>query len=298
MKKITVDILERGKLVGFLPEKTPMCGAVPAILILPGGGYVAAPLESEDETAAAFFERGFAAFILTYSCGIHAVWPQPLIELSMAIMTIRGHAKSWGIRPDAVAVCGFSAGGHLAACSGTMWNHAEVQAFIGTPGKSNRPDAMVLGYPVTSIEMLHRDNGKLKLFPVDAVENVGNHTPPAFLIHSAEDQSVPVTQSLRMAQALSRANIPFDLHIYQKGDHAELSEKGNVLDNGIQIPGFYQWFSRCCDWLWHQFGMPKPGEFPPPPATDAAPESFPAPWGTSRPHYPDGIVPLNIPIPE
>ena len=106
----------------------------------------------------------------------------------------------------------FSAGGHVAATAGSMWNLPEIQEAIGASGTENRPNAMLLCYPCINIDMPAAENGELTLKKVSAAEYVGPHTPPAFVVHTYEDAMVSMEQSLQMVTAMSKADVPVRVH--------------------------------------------------------------------------------------
>jgi len=87
----------------------------PAILVLPGGGYAMCSDREADPVALAYLQAGYQAFVLRYSVGKDAAWPNPLDDYEQAMKLIRSKAEEWNLYPDKVAVIGFSAGGHLAA---------------------------------------------------------------------------------------------------------------------------------------------------------------------------------------
>ncbi len=202
----------------------------PCIVVCPGGAYSGiAPRESE-HIATQFIAKGYSAYILHYSCKT-ARFPCALTELSWLIAHIREHAKENNIDPDRIAVIGFSAGGHLTASLGAYWNDPEIQKLAGVTGEQNKPNGLVLGYPVISGgEFGHK--GSLKyLFGADKMEDpeiidkfsIENHVtstfPATFLWHTAQDDAVPVENSLLLSLAFSREKIPFELRIYPKGPH-------------------------------------------------------------------------------
>lgn len=202
----------------------------PAVIICPGGGYeYVAPVEGEP-VALRFNGAGVHAFVLEYSCA-PARFPGSLLELSKAVAHVRAHAQEWNIDEHKIVVCGFSAGGHLAASLGVYWREGFLQRFLGYENEENRPDGLILGYSVLSSKagVTHAysaanllgkspDEHELALFSVE--ENVSDATPPTFLWHTADDGIVPCTNSLLFAQALQRHEIPFELHIYPHGEHS------------------------------------------------------------------------------
>lgn len=193
----------------------------PAVVICPGGGYgMCSPREAEP-IATQFNQAGFHAFVLDYSV-VPFKFPRALEELSMSVAMVRENAEEWMINADKIAVCGFSAGGHLACSLGMFWN-ADV---IKRADQKNKPNAMILSYPVISsgegghvgsFDNLCENDEQRKY---NSLENqVTKDTPPAFIWHTYTDDCVPVENSMLLASAMRKQNIPFELHIYQKGGH-------------------------------------------------------------------------------
>lgn len=203
----------------------------PAMLVVPGGGYaIVSPTEGEI-VAKRFYEAGYQAFVLTYTTNMFRNVPvrrQALMDISRAVCCIRKHAQDWHVISDQVACCGFSAGGHLVASLAV--HYQEQKDEKGAWAKiSNRPDAVVLCYPViTSGEKAHRDSFTL-LLGEDAGEDalawasLENHvtadTPPAFLWHTITDDLVPVENSIYFVKACQKAGVPCELHLFMEGPH-------------------------------------------------------------------------------
>ncbi len=199
----------------------------PAVLILPGGGYEFTYEGEAEPIALKYLSHGFCAFILDYSVK-PAVFPQALLEVFTVIKFLRENASVYGVDVNRIFVCGFSAGGHLAACSGTLWNHSCLDGFLEGERRLYRPDALVLSYPV--ILPQHRGSflsllGGEENITEDALrllslENqVTKETPPTFLWHNSDDRCVPVESSLAFGMALSRHRIPFEMRIWETGGH-------------------------------------------------------------------------------
>lgn len=256
----------------------PIWDKRPAVVVCPGGGYGMCSQREGDPIALSYLAAGFHVFLLTYSLGEKAAFPQPLVELSQAMALIRSHAAEWGVIPDQIAVCGFSAGGHLAASLGVHWNRPEIQALAGATGEENRPNALILGYPVITTSWMDHDGCVPRLVGkrdeaetrelLNCQRHVGKHTPPAFLFHTYEDNCVPVEDSLVFAAALAACDVPFELHIFEKGVHG-LSLGTPQTSNGWgghDEPDFAKWMELSVRWLWNRFGQPalepKTGDFP------------------------------------
>ncbi|MBR7161049.1 MAG: alpha/beta hydrolase [Clostridia bacterium] len=229
-----------------------------AILILPGGGYTAcAGIESEP-IAHHFLASGFNAFILEYTTLATGspLWPTPLIDASAAMKYIRDHAEELHVDPENVFVIGFSAGGHLAASLGTMWDNDEIEALLGMEKGYNRPTGMILSYAVTSIDVHGHKSSFQKILgnnrdseaerAVSPDYRVSEKTVPAFIWHTRTDEGVSVKHALVFAKRLADHNIPFEMHIYPEGKH------GTSLCNeivGKSYPAVNDWTYDCVRWM-------------------------------------------------
>ena len=173
----------------------------PAVLVIPGGGYQFCSDREADPVASAYLRAGYHAFILRYSVGKDAVWPQPLEDYEQAMELIDMHAETWHVLRDKIAVVGFSAGGHLAGAAATL--------------AKRRPAAAVLGYAVLRADTAH-ELGEDKPSIVEAVDE---KTCPCFLFATRTDSVVPIQNTLDMMNALNRFQTSFECHIYAYGPH-------------------------------------------------------------------------------
>lgn len=255
--------IESGELSAYILDSSPQIDenrVRPAIVICPGGGYAYLSDREKEPFAVRFLAQGYHAFILNYSAP--AKYPTQLMEAAAAVALIRKNAQQWHIDTDAIAICGFSAGGHLAANLSTMWNREFLTDALKVPSESLRPNATILSYPViTSGEFAHRGSfenllgdscNTTQLEEVSLENAVGPHVPTTFLWHTLEDQSVPVENSFLYASALRKNNVPFEMHIYPEGRHGlglcnyETAAPG---DSGAYSPHAENWFELCCRWL-------------------------------------------------
>lgn len=216
-----------GRLTCFLhktPERVSLSRRGPGVLILPGGGYARTSPREGEPVALRFVARGYAAFVLEYSCAPLG-FPVSLREAAMAMRYIRENAASFEVDPGMVAAIGFSAGGHLCGTLGTLYDCPEVADLGGA--ELIRPDALGLSYPVavswgrTHEESfrnisLQDENLRARL-SLDRL--VRPDMPPVFLWHTRDDQSVPCRNSLVLAAALEEAGVEFAMHIYRHGCH-------------------------------------------------------------------------------
>lgn len=209
----------------------------PAVVVLPGGGYTMCSDREADPVALAYAKVGYQAFVLRYTVGENAEWPRPLKDYEEAITLIREKAEDWHIYSDRIAVIGFSAGGHLAAAAATM--------------SESRPNAAILGYPVTEGETAKEC---LASAP-DLVSAVDNNTCPCFLFATRTDNIVPVSNTVNFTRALTEAGIAFESHIYAYGPHGFSVCDPSVLDPGTQICSrAARWVEDSIAWLGDIFG--------------------------------------------
>ena len=215
-------------LTPFLADPAQATGA--AIVICPGGGYAhLAPHEGADY-ARFLNESGIAGFVLKYRLGSDGYHhPAMLQDAARALRTVRARAGEWKLDPQRIGIMGSSAGGHLASTLLTHFDSGKPGAADPIERQSSRPDLGILCYAVISLgEFGHAGSRNNLLGPNPSPElvrelsnelHVTKDTPPCFIWHTYEDNGVRVENSLQFAEALRRAGVPFDLHIYQKGPH-------------------------------------------------------------------------------
>jgi len=203
-----------------------------AVIICPGGGYWGLAIQHEGAQIAEWFNSfGVTAFVLKYRLPDDAIMKDksvgPLQDAQEAIRLVRRHAKEWNINPNKIGIMGFSAGGHLAS---TLSTHFNEKIYEPSDTTSARPDFSLLIYPVISMDSAithsgsrlfllgeHPSSDQIKRFSNEL--QVTDQTPPAFLIHSLDDNVVPVQNSINYALAMKKFAVPCELHIYEKGGH-------------------------------------------------------------------------------
>ena len=213
------------------------------MLVIPGGGYCVCTPHEGELVAEEFYKRGMNAFVLTYTTDITMSVPlkdQPLQDISRAVRFIRKRAEEYNISGKKLIVCGFSAGAHVA---GTLAVHYEEISDINKAYSniSNRPDGVILSYPVItagelthiySIQTLLGKNPTQEELDYYSIEKqVKPSTPPCFIWQTEEDELVPVENSYLMAEALHKARIPYAHYVFPKGFHG-LSVANDDFFNG------------------------------------------------------------------
>lgn len=233
----------------FLPEGDGPFGAV---VVCPGGGY-GMLADHEGPVIAKFFaERGIAAVLLRYRLAPKYHQPAIPADAQRAMRLTRANAKLWKIKPDHVAIMGFSAGGHLASTISTQWDELFYVPADDVDWHAARPDASLLIYPVLNMDQFFTHGGsRINLLGMgfntalatkfSSEKNVTAKTPPAFLFTTSDDGAVPMENSLMYAMACRRHGVPVELHSYETGPHGV----GLAMDR----PDLAGWSGLMIDWL-------------------------------------------------
>lgn len=205
------------------------------VVVCPGGGYWIVSTFNEGAYVAEWLmARGIAVCVVKYRIP-RGRYEIPLRDVQNAFRYCRAHADEWGVKK--IGVMGFSAGGHLAASVSTL--------FVDDV---TRPDFSVLYYPVTSMkeglthggsrknlignesQWLNKEMSVAKyeqtkavldsvVLRFETIRQITPNTPPTFIIHCSDDNTVPVENSLDYYDALQRNGVPVEMHIFPKGGH-------------------------------------------------------------------------------
>jgi acetyl esterase/lipase len=247
----------------YLPATNIATGA--AMVILPGGGYAHLADHEGRDFALWLADHGIAGFVLKYrlgSSGYHH--PAMIQDASRALRLVRSKSAEWNLDARHIGIMGSSAGGHLASTLLTHFDSGNATSADAIERQSSRPDLGILCYPVITMEEKTHGGSKKNLLgenPSPALieelsneKHVTHETPPCFLFHTAEDKTVDVKNSLDFADALHRAGVLFDLHIYQHGGHGMGlgGPRGGHPDPSLMHP----WTVDCLFWL-KQLGFVK-----------------------------------------
>ena len=223
----------------YLPKKPD--ANRPAVVICPGGGFTHLAIGIEGTDVAKWLNgNGVAAFVLKYRLKPE----QAFDDAKRAMSYVRANATKYNINPGMLGIAGFSAGGQVAAEVATHYDRNPKRDLVD--GVSCKPDFMILGYP--ALDWLHPNadsvyaasRGKKDVF-VPYYHFVNKHTPPTFIVHAADDSTVPVKQSIRFFTALRKAGVHCELHIFQKGGH------GFGLGTGRGEVD--EWPGLCVEWM-------------------------------------------------
>ena len=223
-----------------------------AVIICPGGGYVRMSTAREGDQYANWLSTlGVTSFVLKYRMQEYG-HPAPLQDVLRAVRMLRSRAAEFNINPARIGVMGSSAGGHLAASAGTLFDNPAGRTGAAMDAVSARPDFLMLMYPVISMQepAVHAGSRKALLGAAPSAETlklmslekqVTAATPPTLLIHTQEDQSVPVANSILFYQALTRAKVPAEMYLFEHGGH------GMGMRDGLGTSSL--WPRRAEEWM-------------------------------------------------
>ncbi len=222
------------------------------VIVFPGGGYAGRsdPLEGGDITGM-LNDNGYHAFVLNYRIAPYK-HPTELSDAQRAVRFVRYNADRFGIDKDKICVLGFSAGGHLAITCSEHFDYGDPSGDE-IDRVSSRPDGSVFCYPVGTLvgeytnvgsreKLLGKEEGESELaHKLSGQLSVRDDMPPAFIWHTFGDTAVPVQNSLMLADAMRKKNIPVEMHIFPEGPHG--------LGLARSIPHTAQWTGLLCNWL-------------------------------------------------
>jgi acetyl esterase/lipase len=250
----------------FPPQKGKGTGS--AVVIAPGGAYLGLATNLEGRQVADWFAaRGVTAFVLKYRLGAKYLYPIPLEDALRAVRLVRSMAGAYGFSPDRIGFVGFSAGGHLAAAAGTLYEAGKPDASDPLERLSTRPDFLVLGYPwlnamqpsghyityCSLIKSIPPETCKADEQKYTPSLHVTAQTPSTFIYSTTDDRTVPISASVNFYNALVAAGVPAELHIFRQGEH------GSGM--GAGIAALDQWPGLLEQWLRDQgllTPLPKP----------------------------------------
>jgi acetyl esterase/lipase len=216
----------------YLPPADQATGA--AVLVLPGGGYSNLAMGHEGAQVGQFFQsHHVAGFVLRYRHGPRYHYPTTLLDAQRAMRVLRARAAEFHVDPAKLGILGFSAGGHLAAMTTTLYDNKLLPDAPYAPdltdALSAKPAFALLLYPVidlTDDNVTHRgsrnnltQNNPALYAPLSPQLHVTRDTPPVFLVHGTNDPAVPVMNSILFYEACVKARVPAEMHILENAPH-------------------------------------------------------------------------------
>ena len=231
-----------------------------AVIYAAGGGYIRVAVGAKGGEMTRWLNSlGITVFVLKYR-NVEYGHPAPLRDALRAVRTVRSRAAEWGVQPERIGMLGGSAGGHLTASAGTLFEAPEGRTGAALDRVSGRPDFLVLVFPVITMQdpFAHGTSRRALLGekPTDDArhhlsvdEQTTKDTPPTFLVHSSADTTVPVENSLLFYQGMRRAKAPIELHLYPQGTH------GAGMDPKFGPTA--EWPRHCESWMRFNGWLPK-----------------------------------------
>ena len=236
----------------FVPtiEAYPAENSKGAVVVFPGGGY-SNRAEHEGTGMGKWLQaNGVTAFVVEYRVAPYR-HPAEISDAMRAVRFVRHYADKYGVDKDKIAVMGSSAGGHLAGSVSVHYDKKMYEPTDEIDKEDYKPNASVLCYSVIDMFEYRHDGSRQNLIGPNPLQSdkelmslymqVDKNTPPAFLWHTAEDSCVPVENTLLYANALAKAKVPFEVHIYPHGPHG--------LGLAQDIPHTAQWTNALLNWL-------------------------------------------------
>jgi acetyl esterase/lipase len=221
-----------------------------AFVVLPGGGYRARAAHEGEPIARWLTSIGVTAFVVRYRVAPYR-HPAPLSDALRAIRYVRAQAKAWGL-DGRVGILGFSAGGHLASTAATQFSAGDPAAADPIDRVSSRPDLAILIYPVITFtedawvhkgsrtNLLGADATPEQMAAMSSERRVTAQTPPVFLIHTTGDTGVPPENSLLFVQAMRKAGVEVELHLFEGGRHGfGLGEREGPIGTWPMLGGLW-----------------------------------------------------------
>ena len=242
---------------------TTGAGPHPTVIVMPGGGYTHLVMEQEGAYEARWLAaHGVAAFVLEYRLAPAYLYPTQSMDVSRAIRYVRSHAAELGVKPDAIGVWGFSAGGSLAGYAATIHDAGNAAAADPIERVSDRPDFEIVSYgrldmsvplasgalPMESI--LGHQPSQTAIDAIDPVKHVTADSSPSFIYSTTGDKTVDSRNAAKFYIALKAAGVPAEMHIFELGPHGthmgeglapalhELTVTPTLIANWMQLHGW------------------------------------------------------------
>lgn len=249
----------------------------PLIIVCPGGGYAFTSDREAEPIALKFNSIGLHAVVLWYTVydQVKNVPRNALVEAAACVKYIREHSEEWLVDHDQIIICGFSAGGHLALSLAVKWNQSWLSETLHTTSDQLKVNLCILGYPATMAEKVFDEDDfgfgstllkepntanerfygvkqptEKELADYTLLNFVSEATPPMFIWHTYEDVLVDVNHSLMLGVKLREHHVPFEMHIFEKGEHGlGLCDRTTARKASHHNDHVIHWFDLCEEWM-------------------------------------------------
>lgn len=253
----------------------------PTIVICPGGAYLWTSFREDESVALRFLAEGFHVVVVHYAtegrermsvadveqlpANPVSQFPNPVVSLAEAVAFLREHAEQYAVDTDHIIVGGFSAGGHVAGMLGTRWHEEWLEKLVGKNKQLYRPTHLLLAYtaydlkpvkPRSSVDTVlyaatgERQPSEEMLKEMDLIHHVSSMTPPTFIWHTREDVLTPSLGALKFAVELEKAEVPYELHLFDKGKHGlVLGDLRTGTKSSNMNAQVYKWVDLFLEWI-------------------------------------------------
>lgn len=249
----------------------------PLVIVCPGGGYAFTSDREAEPIALKFNSIGMHAVVLWYTVydQVKNVPQHALVEAAACVKYIREHCEEWLVDYDQIIICGFSAGGHLALSLAVKWNQPWLCEALHTTSDQLKVNLCILGYPATMAEKVFDEDDlgfasalikepntanerfygvkqptEKELTEYHLLNFVSEATPPMFVWHTYEDVLVDVNHSLMLGVKLREMHVPFEMHIFEKGEHGlALCDRTTARKASHHNDHVIHWFDLCEEWM-------------------------------------------------
>ena len=229
-----------------------------SVIIFPGGGYEMVSEREAEPVAVQFLSADISSFVLRYSTTPN-MYPVQLLEGLAAVAYVRKNAERYNLDPKKICVCGFSAGGHLAACCAAFHHHQEYANQLKVTIKDTEVNGLILAYPVISMQenshevtcynITHGDKKLMELLSIE--KQVTDKFPKTFIWHTKEDETVSCQNSIDLCKALEEKHIFYEFHLFEKGMHG-LSLANEITAYYVPkqiVKEVQQWVPMCLNFV-------------------------------------------------
>ncbi|RGC52853.1 alpha/beta hydrolase [Absiella sp. AM29-15] len=249
----------------------------PLVIVCPGGGYAFTSDREAEPIALKFNSIGMHAVVLWYTVydQVKNVPKNALVEAAACVKYVREHSEEWLVDHDQIIICGFSAGGHLALSLAVKWSQSWLCEALHTTSEQLKVNLCILGYPATMVEKVFNEDDfgfasslikepntanerffgvkrptEKELDEYNLLNFVSEDTPPMFVWHTYEDVLVDVNNSLMLGMKLREHHVPFELHIFEKGEHGlALCDRTTARKASHHNDHVIHWFDLCEEWM-------------------------------------------------
>jgi acetyl esterase/lipase len=213
-----------------------------AVVVLPGGGYTHLVMDKEGGAEARWLAaHGVSAYVLVYRLSPRYMYPSELLDGMRAVRYVRAHAAAWHLRPDALGVWGFSAGGHMAGFLATADPHGDPSILPGQIVQhaelidpidrlSAHPDFAILSYGRVDLDPTIPGTFGMKAITgpdatqsltdaIDPIQHVTAQSSPTFIYSTEYDEKVNSMNATHFFDALHKAGVSAELHVFEQGPH-------------------------------------------------------------------------------